>query len=340
MEERPITVRDMAELAGVSAATVSRALRDHPRISQKTRVRIKALARQLGYRPNPQARALSGGRVDSIGFIIGRCRQPFATLSNFYGPTLAAVSTKVEEANYNLVVLADRGPEQTRAMLPKMIEERHVAGVIVCEALDDALRRELEDYRFPFVLVDTNERGPINCVYPQDEEAGRIAVRHLWDSGHRDIAYVNASADIHICARTRLEGYLAGVAELGLKARGGYSIRPVEERLEELFSPRTHPTALFCFDDEVAMHALHYLWRRRIRVPDEVSVVGINDVPTAQEVVPRLTTVSTHAEGMGEAACKMLLARIETGEDVPSRGFRPELVVRESCVPARTRDAV
>jgi len=335
MEERQVTVRDLARLAGVSAATVSRALRDHPRISTQTRARIKALARRVGYRPNPRARALLGGKVDSIGFIIGRCRQPFMTLNNFYGPTLGVVSTALEEADYNLVVLTDRSVDGSDSVLPKMIGERHVAGVIVCEALDGALRRELEDFSFPCVQIDTSDRAPTNCVYPEDEKAGLLALRYLATLGHRDIAYVNSYLDIHICARTRLEGYLAGMAELGFKARPGYGVRLVEERLAELFAGKPYPTALFCFDDDVAIEALEFLWRRRIRVPDEVSLVGVNDTPMSQRVVPKLTTVGTHAEAMGKAACEMLFQRIKTGKDVPSRAFAPELIVRESAAEAR-----
>lgn len=334
MEERHVTVRDLARLAGVSAATVSRALRDHPRISTQTCARIKALARQVGYRANPRARALLGGKVDSIGFIIGRCRQPFATLNNFYGPTLGAVSTAVEEADYNVLVLTDRSVDGSDTVLPKMIGERHVAGVIVCEALDDALRRELEDFSFPYVQVDTSDRASVNCVYPEDEKAGVVAVRHLATLGHCDIAYVNAHLDNHICARTRLEGYLAGMAELGFKARPGYGVRPVEERLVELFAHQPYPTALFCFDDDIAIDALEFLWRRRIRVPDAVSIVGVNDTPMARRVVPQLTTVSTHAKEMGRSACEMLFVRIRTGRGVPSSGFAPELIVRESATMA------
>lgn len=334
VQDRQVTVRDIARLGGVSAATVSRALRDHPRISPATRARIKALARRVGYRPNPRARALLGGKVDSIGFIIGRCRQPFMSLNGFYGPTLGAVSTAVEEADYNLLVLTDRSAEGSDTVLPKMIGERYVAGVIVCEALDSALRRELEDFSFPYVQIDTSDRAPANCVYPEDEKAGLAAVRHLATLGHRDIAYVNTDLNIHICARTRLEGYLAGMAELGLKARPGYSVRPVEERLAGLFARKPYPSALFCFDDDIAIDALEFLWRRRIRVPDEVSIVGVNDAPPARRVVPQLTTVSTHAEEMGRAACEMLFQRIDTGRDVPSRGFAPELIVRESAAEA------
>ena len=337
-EDRATTVRDVARLAGVSAATVSRALRDHPRISVGTRARIKALARQVGYRPNPRARALGGGRVESIGFIIGRQRQPLASLASFYGPTMAAISAKLEEVKYNLVVLADRSIETDEAILPKMIEERHVAGVIIGEHLDETLRRELDDFHFPYVPVDTSDRGPVNCVYPEDEKAGLLAVRRLAELGHRDIAYVNTHIANHLCASTRLEGYLAGMAELGLRARGGYRPRPVEERMTELFAPGRGPTALFCFDDDVAVYAMRFLWARRVRVPDDVSLVGVNDSPLASRLVPALTTVSTHAGRMGTLACEMLLARIETGKDQPSRAAPPELIVRESAAEPRTAD--
>ncbi|MFH0965549.1 MAG: LacI family DNA-binding transcriptional regulator [Planctomycetota bacterium] len=333
MSLEKVTVRELAGLAGVSAATVSRALRDHPRISVRTRTRIQNLARRIGYRPNALARALSRGRVESIGFIIGRCRDPYLTLTNFYGPCLSAVSAAVEEANYNLVVFADRSEKE--GVLPKMIEERHVAGVIVAEHLDEALRRELEDFRFPHVLVDTSERRETNCIYPRDEGAGVLAVRHLEALGHRDIAYVNTNAEHHACTRTRLAGYLAGMAEAGLPARGGYEVRPIAERLEELFPRRPYATALMCFDDDVAMEALAFLWRRHMRAPDDVSIVGVNDTPMAQRMVPKLTTVSTHAGPMGEAACEMLLERIRSGGDVRSRVFEPTLVVRESTAAAR-----
>ena len=337
MVERARTLRELAEHAGVSAATVSRALHNNRRISLATRLRIQALAKRLGYRPDPRARSLRGGRIEAIGMIIGRCRQPLMTLGGFYGPTINAVSAKVEAAGYNLVLLTDRAAGDTNAMLPNMIEERHVAGVIVAEGLDDGLRREFTDYSFPYVLVDTDEREPLNCVYPRDDEAGILAVRHLAELGHRDIAYVNAGMAQHICVMTRLGGYLSGMSELGLTPRPGYEVRPVVERLTDLFRQRPAPTALMCFDDEVAVAAAHFLWQRRVRVPDEVSLVGINDIPLAARVVPRLTTVSTHAGPMGVAACTMLLERIETSSDVASQVLEPELVVRESTAPVKKR---
>ncbi len=324
-----VSIKDIAKAAGVSHSTVSRALTNTPLVAYKTRRRIERIARHLGYTPNAIARGLVTQRTRAIGVIVTTIADPF----------VAEVVRGIEEVGgdqrYRVFLGNSHADPRREVNLVKAMREWRVDGVIVASSRVGALYLPLlKRIRVPIVLINNQHKGRyLHSVGIDNTYGGFLAMRHLLSLGHRVIAYVGGPSD-HVANSERLIGYRQALAQAKIKfdpalvltgsgrADGGDQVIDLVKRAPNL-------TALFCYNDMTAIGALHALKRFGKRIPDDISVVGFDDIAFASYVDPPLTTVHQPKDELGRLAMRMLLDILNSNK-VANITVPVELVIRES----------
>ncbi|SCF08871.1 LacI family DNA-binding transcriptional regulator [Micromonospora mirobrigensis] len=353
-------IDDVARLAGVSTATVSRALRGLPTVSAATRRRVLAAAEQLHYSVSPSASRLAGGRTGTVAVIVPRITRWF------FGTVVEAVEDFLHTAGYDLLLHNLGGREQNRQRLLRTanLHKRVDAMMLVATPLRPADRSALAALDLPGVTVSSGTDVPgWPCVRIDDVAAARTAVRHLIDLGHRRIAHISGDPDDELAFTTHLDrrqGYRDALRAAGipldpsLDVESQFSIDGGNRAATELLARGEPPTAIFAACDEMAMGAMTALRDAGLRVPQDVSVIGIDDHDLAG--VLGLSTIAQPATEQGLLAARLLLDPLGgravepyTGLVVrPRGGAEPDLpaplapvilptrlVVRESTAPPR-----
>jgi LacI family transcriptional regulator len=303
-------------------------------VSEATRRRVQRAIERLNYRPNALARGLVTGRSRSLGLVIADIVNPF------FPPLVRAVEDAAAARGYNVILCdTDEDAARERAVISVLLE-RQVDGLILCASrVPEGHLRALADDRIPLMLVNRIVRHPrIAAVVADGVAGGRMATGHLLALGHRRIAYL-AGPHASFSHRSRLRGYRQALAAKGtapapaLIAGGRATMAAGREAMAALLDLRRPPTAVFAFDDLMAIGAMEELRRRGMRVPEDVAVVGFDDIDLAAFVDPPLTTVAQPKAEMGRLAADRLLDMIETGAPPKNRivTLTPALVVRLSC---------
>jgi DNA-binding LacI/PurR family transcriptional regulator len=323
---------DVARLAGVSHQTVSRVLNGHPNVREQTRLRVQAAIAELGYRPNRAARALVTGRSQVIGVV--------AQNTTLYGPAslLAALEQTAAEEGFAVSVGSVR--DLDRVSIAEVVE-RHlahrVAGIVVIapvESAGEALEHLPKDV--PLVTVDGDPRRAVPLVTVDQVAGARDATRHLLEAGHRTVWHVSGPADWFDSAG-RIDGWREALRAAGAEvpplvpadwsAASGYRCGQMLARMPEV-------TAVFTANDHLALGVLRALHEYGRRVPDEISVVGFDDVPEAAYFIPPLTTVRPDFAAVARASLDLLLAQLEPGVVGELRQtVAPTLIPRHSVAP-------
>ncbi len=328
---RAPVMQDVARLAGVSHQTVSRVINGAKSIRPQTRERVLQAIEQLGYRPNTAARTLVRGRSATIGII--------TTSTTLFGPTSihATVNAAAREAGFfvSSVSLAEVTREGFEAALDHL-DRLAVEGIVVIAGHDEALEvARSRGARMPFVFVEGDLSRAPRTVGVDNVAGARLATRHLLDLGHTEIAHVTGPPD-WAEARARAEGWRAEMVGAGLRPVepmvGDWSSQSGYEaglRLAEL----TALTAVFSANDQMAVGLLRALHEAGRSVPDDVSVVGFDDVPEAAYLIPPLTTVRQSFTEIGREAIAMLTNAIGGESDQVPSLIDPELIVRSSTSP-------
>jgi DNA-binding LacI/PurR family transcriptional regulator len=324
--ERTPVMADVARLAGVSHQTVSRVVNGQDNLRPETRERVLDAIRQLGYRRNNAARALASRRSATIGVI--------GSKTGFWGPSSIhrTVQAAGREAGY--FVSAVNLQSLTRAEFVDAIEHlrsQHVEGIVLIAATDEALEVARAQDDLPVVVV---EGDPVKTRWTVgvDQVAGAaLATRHLLELGHTDVVHL-AGPQSWAEARARLQGWQREMYAAGLRPSayvvGDWSARSGYQRGLEI-AARPEVTAVFCANDQMALGLLRAMQESGRRVPEEVSVVGFDDIPEAAYLIPPLTTVQQDFAAVGHLAIGTLRAAI-AGDPVPERLVGPTLVVRAS----------
>ncbi len=334
---RPAVMADVAGLAGVSLQTVSRVVNDHPSVRPDTRRRVEEAIASLDYRVNTAARALVTRSTRTIGLVSASTAE--------FGPTsaLRGVEQAARAAGYatSVVLMPEVGREGMRAAVDHL-RDLGVDGLVVIAADDGAVAAlEALDPSVPLVTLEapletSGGGGPPSASVDQ-EEGARQAVRHLLGLGHLTVHHVAGPQD-WLEARARVAGWRAELVSAGRRVPepvpGGWSASAGYAAASALV--RDGATAVFTANDQVAIGLLGALWQRGLRVPEDVSVVGFDDVPEAAYLVPPLTTVRQDFDALGRRCLEVLLARL-AGEEPRARRVQPELVVRASSGPAPER---
>ncbi len=332
------TIHDVAKLAGVSRSTVSRVLNNRPGVHPKTRERVLAAVRELNYAPNFAARALKRQRADAVGLIIpASFREPRSDEPRGY------VLTEIIRGAYNffteqrlaLTLLDDQG---TFRFYQALFERRQVDGLLFIDLEPDPhMVERLKGLDVPFVVIGNVDAEDVVCVDVDNYESSRRVVYYLYQMGHRRIAFINGPQR-RFASRDRRAGVLAAVTELGLSLPdaydqpGDFSERSGQKAMWRLLEADPRPTAIYAMNDRMAIGAIRAARDAGLRVPEDISVVGFDDIPVAPYIRPPLTTVRQPLYELGAAAARLLVQRI-AGQELPSRRvLLPALLVERESV--------
>jgi len=335
-----ITIKDVAKQAGVSHSTVSRALRGSSLISDETTERIRRTAVEMGYFPSAAARSLKTNRSHALGVIVSNIDDPF------FSEILQGIEEIAQGSGYSMLMAASqRDPEREQAIVQDM-RERRVDGLIICSAsFSTEQRRKLLEYGIPIVMVNNQAAEEYRySIYHDDVDGGRQVARHLIELGHQHIAYLGNS----ISGRTtldRLTGFhqemdaarLAIPAEYIHEVPGG---RPEDSHaaLDYFFNLPQPPTALFCFNDMLAIGVLNGLQTSGIRVPEDISVVGFDNIVFSAYTNPPLTTLDQPKRYIGAEAARLILGLLDSlvDDEIPEQQIQKlkgKLLIRQSTAP-------
>jgi len=328
-----VTIEDIAQVVGVSANTVSRALNDRGEIRPETKNTILEAAHRLRYHPNRLAQRLRQNRTGIIGVVVADNANPF----------FAAVVKGIENAataNDYSIILKDSNEtlETERKSIEVMLAEQ-VDGLIIAPVHNQ--REELTaliENRFPIVALARYPKGwDSHYVVVDNVSGGHLATSHLLDRGYQRIGLVNGPAS-DLSAERRFEGYAQALSERGigldmdLVFYGATTMEQGYKRGKELLATDNPPRAVHTFSDYVALGFIRAAREASVRIPDDVAIVGFDDIAVSSYLAPSLSTISVPMAEMGKKAAEFLLANIDRDEDVHPFQLKlgPELVARES----------
>ena len=319
----------VAEACGVSPSTVSRILNGTAVVSKEKREAVDRAIAELGFVPNPIARGLAGGRTMSVGVVTQIIDSPF------YGLALRGIEEELSPAGYSPLFVSGHWNAVEEARCIDVLRSRRVDGIIVLTGRlsDDALRNLAKS--MPVVVTGRTLLAPnLYSLDFNNFEGARLATHHLLALGHRDIAFI-AGAPGHPDSTERLRGYKSALKAAGLKFNaalvlpGMYHEESGLMAVDRLIDSRESFTAIFAANDQMAFGAALGLHRRGIRVPEDVSLVGLDDLAGAAHSIPPLTTIHHAANEMGRAAATALL-QLLSGKTPTASIPEPRLIVRKS----------
>ncbi len=327
------TIRDVAALAGVSINTVSRVLNDKGEVSPETKDKIQEAIKTLKYRPNSFARSLVSKQSRIIGQIVTDCTNP----NN--AQQIRSVQNLTAEQGYS-VMLVDTAEEHQREVAAlELMVEKMVDGFLITPLQYDNthLFKLKEEASLPFVLTnrDIPDLG-VDAVLHDNFDGAYQATRHLLELGHHRIAYITSRRQVWTVAE-RLAGYRASLQESGqnfdesLIIQTNLSLESAFEATNKLLKLNPRPTAIFAYNDMMAIGVLKALKEAGLRIPEDISLIGYDDIIYSQFLEVPLTTVRQKTRELGEGAASVLLQRIANPQTPLKRVIlQPELVVRQS----------
>ncbi len=337
-----ITIKDVAKQAGVSHSTVSRALHGSSLISDETVERIRQIANEMGYSPSAAARSLRTNRSHALGVIVSTIDDPF------FSEILQGIEEIAQEHGYSMLMAASqRDPKREQAIVQDM-RERHVDGLVICSASFSAeQRRNLLEYGIPIVMVNNQAAEDYRySIYHDDVDGSRQVTRHLIELGHQRIAYLGNS----LSGRTtldRLTSFRQEMDSAGLSIPAEYihevpGSHPEDglAALDHFLNLPQHPTAIFCFNDMLAIGVLNGLHMAGIRVPEDISVVGFDNIVFSAFTNPPLTTLDQPKRYIGAEAARLILGLLDPLNDGEApeqeiQKLKGKLLVRQSTSPPK-----
>jgi DNA-binding LacI/PurR family transcriptional regulator len=334
------TIKDIAKLAGVSHATVSRVLNNSAKIKPETRERILKIVRELNFSRNVSARSLSSGRKFTIGMLI--LYDPFERRypAEFLPAVLAGMTTELNAHGYNLTLFFDQIQDQRDQVPSRRLSRNHMDGLFVLSLeREAAIAHKVAPVAVPVVLVNQRIEGlQLSSVIADDEAGGYAATTHLLALGHTRIGFVEGVPH-HGSNIDRKAGYQRALREWGLSPDPGLDRVGLYEEdggyraATELLDAHPDLTAIFSANDIMAVGVYRAIKERGRRIPQDLSVVGYDDTVFAPVTEPPLTSVRKPRTRMGRTAASMMLTAIEAGDDKAERQevvLPTELVVRQS----------
>ncbi len=329
-----VTIKDIALKAGVSHSTVSRALRDHPAISAKTKAHIKKIARELGYVASAPARSLKTSRSRVLGVIVSRVADPF------YSEVLDGIHEVVQARGYSFYLASSNHDAERERAIARSMAERRVEGIVLCStSVSEEHKNQLASFGAPIVLVHNRSfEDSEHSIYHDDRYGSCQMTRHLIDLRHERIAFLGNERGGRV-SEERLAGFADAMKSAGLPARKEMILAapagtPEGGALaaEGLLRMEQPPTALVCYNDMVAIGAMQTLKEADWRIPGDLSVVGFDNVSLSAFVTPPLTTFDQPKHQLGVEAAKMMMRLLgsepSTQPDVVT--LRGRILVRNS----------
>ena len=328
-----VTMADVAREAGVSLMTVSRVINNKGDVSPTTRQRVQAVIERLDYRPSGVARGLVTKHTGTIGLVVPDNANPF------FSEVARGVEQQAYVEGYNVFLCNTNEDPQREVAVLQSLEEKRVDGVVLCSSRLDGSELQAALVHHPAVVLINRqlEDNGVSTVFVDDEAGGQAATQHLLQAGHRAIGLL-AGPTTSYSGRQRTKGYRAALAAAGLSYNPNWTwhCSPVVqgglETALELLTAHPKLTALFCFNDLVAVGVLQACVELGLQVPDDLAIVGFDDIPLAALVTPSLTTCRVSRYELGVQAMQLLLDRIggclDRCEEII---LQPELVIRASA---------
>lgn len=330
MQNSHPTLRDVARLAGVSHQTVSRVINGSEDVLPETRANVEAAIKQLGYRPNAIARSMARGQTHTLA-----CISPNLTDYTF-ASVIEGAETEARQHDYFLLSSSATDPEAFHALVDELVGHRRVDGLIVINPYSDDRFQHIPE-KFPVVFVGAqSHEQKISSVCLDDEKVAYEATRHLISLGHTDIALVTGPME-EDCSLDRTEGYRRALQEAGIPfdnakiIEGDWSATSGQDALLSFVEQGRVPTAVFAQNDRMAMGVLRAARDVNIKVPTQLAVIGVDDMPLSSYFDPPLTTMRQDMPRIGQEATRMLLDIVQKkNTDQREVKLSAQLVVRQS----------
>lgn len=333
------TIKDVAKIANVSIATVSRILNDQGGYSEKTKSKVLKVIEELGYQPNAVARGLINKRTHTIGVL-------FPKLSSSLVTDLLDGIEKAANDNGSSVIVChtESNGEKTMKYLQLLVEKRVDGIIFASEILNEEYYQFVTKTKMPIILLSTESYAyPVPFVKVNDFHAAYAAAKHLIDKGHTKIGMISGKKEDIIAGIPRIEGYKKALSDHGIWLgyenivfSRGFAFPDGVEGFKKLIGQFPDVTAIFAASDEMAIGALSAAYQLGIKVPDEISVMGYDNLNLAEMSIPPLTTVGQPLAKMGESAAEMLFTIMETGE-IPESRIMPHRIIERMSVKEREK---
>jgi len=330
------TIKDIARLANVSNATVSRVINNYPYINEKTKMKVQRIISKTDYQPNTLARSLVTKKSGMIGVIVWDLASPF------FSEIVREIGIECREKNYQPIFCSTDGNDKIQAEYIELLLQKNIEGFIIATAHlhDPQIERLVLRGYPPVVLIDRRLQTELASYVTVDNvEGAYMATKHLIDHGHKRIACVSGQ-DNSSSGLERLEGYKKALAESNIPIdqtliipgnflrAGGYRAAEVILSLKE-----KRPTAIFCSNDSMALGMLEFFGKRGIRVPQDIALVGFDDISISSLNFIQLSTISSRKVDVVKNAINILIKKISNPDDDTQYGIKikPKLVIRNSC---------
>lgn len=330
-----VTIYDVAKRAGVSISTASKALNDRKDVGDTTKEKIRVIAKELNYEPSHFARALAMRKTENIGVLTGRYYSSPVLTNPFYSKIIEGIEEQLINNNLNLLTNVLRKEQIEALEIPKMVKEKNVDGLILLGYMPEEFVDMVAGKGLPVVAVDNYlQNKSVSSIVMDDVAGAYAAVSHLIKTGHKHIAYLSGPSKRN-SFKMRGDGYRKALAEAGMT--------PDESKViyNEVESPGYDwmkkvleggmPDAIFFCNDVSAIYAINMLKEQGIRVPEDISVIGFDNIDLGQHFIPSISTVDIDKEKMGMKAVDMLLERIsKKAVKAETIVFPVNLIVRDS----------
>ena len=325
-------IRTVARMANVSIATVSRTINGVATVNPSMAKQVWEAIEKLDYFPNTQARALVSGRSRLLGLIVSEITNPF------FPELIQGFEDIAVEHGYEILISSTNyDPRRMSLCIRRMLERRAEGVAVMTFGVEKPLLEQLAERKVPLVFVDVGPDRPGISLLRVDYRHGmQQGVQHLHQLGHRNIAFISGPKHLH-SAQSRLQAFTRAVEDAGLTAdpawieEGDHTMEGGIAAMERLLKAKQLPTAVMCSNDMTAIGVLHKLYRAGLKVPEDLSVIGFDDIHIAQVTIPPLTTIQMSCFELARAAVTALRAHIEEdGEARRNYKIPTSLMVRES----------
>lgn len=330
-----ITIMDVAEHSGVSYSTVSRVANGYQFVKAATREKVQASMDELGYVANLKARSLAGGRSNMIGLLV------FDLENSYFTEVVRGIDAEVSTLDYDMMISTTHQRVDREKAYISQLASGIVDGLIVMLPQNiDAWLEPLLQRNFPFVLIDHESGfGQGHIIRTANRRGAIEATNHLLDLGHRRIGLIAGTPSVQ-SGRERIEGFQQALAERGLAAddelivQGDFDEQTGYECANKLLNMKARPTAIFALNDAMALGVYRAAEELGLSIPQDLSIVGFDDIPEANYIRPQLTTVRQPQREIGQTATRLLVEIIEKPKaELETITLQTELIVRKSTGP-------
>ena len=326
------TIYEVSKLAGVSLATVSRVINNNARVSDKTRQKVESAMNELGYRPNSIAQSLASNRTNSIGILVSELH------GSFFGQMMAGIEAELRAAGKHVVITTGHNEKEREKEGIEFLKSRNCDALIVhVEGLSDEEIIQLVQDDTPIFFMSRYVEGvQENCISLNNELGGFLATKAMIEHGHKQIAYI-AGPQLKHDAQERLAGHKRALKEYDipfdedLYYEGDFTETGGKYGLKKFLAQSNAFTSLVCANDEMASGAMTYAREHGYMLPEQLSIIGFDNIIFSKHIYPKLTTIDNPVNEMGHMAAKLVLKNVYQQKDIEIQHFfEPTLIARDS----------